>query len=503
MKILEFLNYDNLKVKWKILFFVVPLIFVLTISFGIIVGTIAIEEADRSITEINKSNFENMAEFTRDLLLMHHISKGLPESNKESFETLKVLIRNKRFGKTGHIYCLNSKGILVIHPTNEGENIYNATDYDGFYFVREMIQKKNGWLRYPWKNPYEERYPFKLTRFIYFEPWDWIIAVEAYEGEIYHEASLIKSYLFTKILLIIIISILISIILMYWVSSTIASPIKNMIEVVRKIKSGKLNERIPLESRDEIGELAQNFNSMVEILKRNQEIEKTLNQKQKMASMGVLASEVAHEINNPLGIILGYTSYLEGKISPDDPTYKFIKEMKKETQRCKKIIENFLNFARIPEPVFKKNDLNQVLDEIITFASNHPDINNIKIIREFNENIPLIKFDEDQIKQVAINLILNAAEACKGNGQLIVKTDFGSSDYIDIIFQDNGSGIPPEHLGKIFEPFYTSKPKGTGLGLAVTKQIIKQHFGHISIESAVGIGTKVTVSLPIGDGKGW
>ncbi|MCX7913897.1 MAG: Cache 3/Cache 2 fusion domain-containing protein [Thermodesulfovibrionales bacterium] len=499
MKILEILNYENLKIKWKILFFVLPLIFILTISFGIIIGTIAIEQADKSITEINKSNLENMAEFTRDLLLMHHITKGKPDLNRESFETLRILIKNKKLGKTGYIYCLDSKGNLTIHPTNEGDNIYDATDYDGFYFVREMIQKKNGWIRYPWKNPYEEKYPFKLTRFVYFEPWDWIIAVEAYEGELYYEAAIVRNYLLTKIILIIIVSILISIILIYWASSTIAAPLKNMIAVVRRIKSGRLNEKIPIESRDEIGELAQNFNHMVEVLKKNKEIEKTLNQKQKMASMGVLASEVAHEINNPLGIILGYTSYLEGKVSPTEPAYKYLKEMKKETQRCKKIIENFLNFARIPEPIMKKNDLNHVLDEIINFAMNHPDINNLKIIKEFNENIPLLKFDEDQIKQVAINLILNAAEAMKEDGQLIIKTDFGSDDYVDIIFEDNGCGIPPEHLGKIFEPFFTSKPKGTGLGLAVTKQIVKQHFGHISIESAVGVGTKVTVSLPIGE----
>lgn len=489
--------YNNLKIKWKILILVLPFVTIMIVSVGAIIGYIATQQAYKGITVTSKADIEHMTEFARDLLATHHIYKGTPESNPTAFENLKQIIKNKRIGKTGYIYCITTKGVLTIHPAREGDNISDAVDFNGHYFIREMLEKKNGWIRYPWKNPHEAEARMKIVRYLYFEPWDWIVAVGPYEDEFYEEASLIKEHIITNIIVIIFLSIILSVFLVTWASSTITAPLNKMIEIVRKIKSGKLNERILLNSHDEIGELAQNFNNMVEILKKQKETEKTLNQNQKMASLGILASEVAHEINNPLGIILGYTSYMESKVSPEEPVFKYIKEMKSETQRCKKIIENFLHFAKIPAPELKERDLNMVLDEIVSFASNHPDTQNLEIIKKFDKDIPPLMFDEDQIKQVAINLIMNAAGAVENKGQLIVKTEIGDDGFVNIIFQDTGAGIPEENIDRIFEPFFTTKSKGSGLGLAVTKQIIKQHLGKIYVESKVGVGTKMTVSLPI------
>ncbi len=490
-------RYNDLKIKWKILFLVLPLVIILIISVGSIIGSIATHQAYKGITATSMADIEHMTEFARDMLDIHHKYIGTPESDPESFQHLKQILKSKQIGKTGYIYCITSKGVLTIHPAREGDDISEVTDFKGYPFIKEILEKKNGWIRYPWKNPNETEARMKLVRYMYFEPWDWIIAVGPYEDEFYEEPSSIKNNIYTNIVIIIFVSIMISVFLVSWVSSTITAPLNKVIEAVRKIKGGKLNERISINSHDEIGELAQNFNNMVQILKKQKEMEKVLNQNQKMASLGILASEVAHEINNPLGIILGYASYMEGKVSPDEPVYKYIKEMKSETQRCKKIIENFLHFARIPDPVLKEKNLNIVLDEIVSFASNHPDLQNIEIIKEFDENIPLVMFDEDQIKQVAINLIMNAAGAVQNKGQLTVKTEIGEEGFVNIIFKDTGVGIPDEIIDRIFEPFFTTKPKGTGLGLVVTKQIVKQHLGKIYVESKLGAGTKITVSLPI------
>ncbi len=489
--------YENLKIKWKILVLVLPLVMILLISVGTIIGSIATHQAYKGVTDTSMADLDHMAEFTKDLLAVHNLYIGPPETDKKSYENLKSIIKNKKVGKTGYIYCIDTKGLLTIHPAREGDNIYESTDTNGFHFIKEITEKKDGWIRYPWKNPDDIEARMKIVRYVYFEPWDWIIAIGSYENEFYHEASLIKNYIFINMLTIILISILVSIFLVLWASSTITAPLKNMMEVVRKIKGGKLTERISLNSQDEIGELAENFNRMVEMIEKQKDMERTLNQNQKMASLGILASEVAHEINNPLGIILGYASYMEGKVSPEEPTFKYLREMKNETQRCKKIIENFLNFARIPEPVLKENNLNLILDEIVNFASNHPDLQNIEIIKDFDKNLPLVMFDDDQIKQVAINLIMNAAGAVKNRGQLIIKTELGPEGFVKIIFQDTGVGISAEDMDRIFEPFFTTKPKGTGLGLAVTKQIVKQHLGDIHVESGLGIGAKITVSLPI------
>jgi two-component system NtrC family sensor kinase len=489
--------YKNLKIRWKILVLVLPFVMILIISVGVIIGSVATNQAYKGITATSLADIDHMTEFARDLLTTHHIYIGTPESDPASFENLKQIIKSKQIGKTGYIYCITTKGVLTIHPAREGDNISDATDFKGHYFIKEMLEKKEGWIRYPWKNPHENEARMKIVRYLYFEPWDWIVAVGPYEDEFYEEASLIKEHIMSNMVAIVFISIVLSVLLVSWASSTITAPLNNMITIVRKIKGGKLNERISLDSHDEIGELAHNFNNMVEILKKQKEMEKTINQDQKMASLGILASEVAHEINNPLGIILGYASYMEGKVSQEEPVYKYIKEMKSETQRCKKIIENFLHFARIPAPDLKESNLNTILDEIVSFASNHPDLQNIEIIKDFDKDIPLLMFDEDQIKQAAINLIMNAAGAVQNKGQLLVKTEIGEEGFVNIIFKDTGAGIPEENIDRIFEPFFTTKPKGTGLGLAVTKQIVKQHLGKIFVESELGVGTKVTISLPI------
>jgi two-component system NtrC family sensor kinase len=236
---------------------------------------------------------------------------------------------------------------------------------------------------------------------------------------------------------------------------------------------------------------------MVEIIERNSEMEKALNKQTKMAALGVLSSKVAHEINNPLGVILGYASHLEGKVAPDTPIYRYVQDIKTESRRCKKIVEELLSFARVPAPKLLSKDLSGILREIVQFASNLPETRHCEIVTRFPDNFPLVRVDEDQIYQVAINLILNAANAIEGPGRIVVGTEFDPKGEAIITFEDTGPGIPDELREKIFEPFFTTKPQGTGLGLAITKQIVKQHLGTISVESKPGAGTKFSIHLPI------
>jgi two-component system NtrC family sensor kinase len=250
-----------------------------------------------------------------------------------------------------------------------------------------------------------------------------------------------------------------------------------------------------VEADDELGELAVAFNRMTSIIRHNREMEATLAQQGKMASLGVLSSGVAHEINNPLGVILGYAAYLEGKMSEDDPGYKYIHEIKRESKRCKKIVQDLLNYARTPKPTLEKLDLNALLEQIVDFAANHTDMHDVRVVREFAPDLPKVSLDGDQMRQVAINLILNAGSAMGRGGVLTVST--AREEGVAVIrFRDNGSGISAENLEKIFEPFFTTKEKGTGLGLAITRQIVEQHHGRISIESVPGEGTTVTVRIP-------
>ena len=415
---------------------------------------------------------------------------------KRSFEELKEKLKNKKVGQTGYIFCMDSKGNFTVHPTGEGKNFFTTKDTDGFPFIKEMCENKRGWIRYPWKNPGTKSPRMKIVRYEYFAPWDWIVAVGSYEEEFYHEANEIKGRITESLVVLTLFVSVIAITLVFLASKVLTDPLGHMLEVIRRVKRGRLNEQMEVDTADELGELAAAFNRMTEIIRHNKEMEANLAQQGKMASLGVLSSGVAHEINNPLGVILGYAGYLEGKLDPEDPNYKYIHEIKRESKRCKKIVQDLLSYARTPRPTLEQTDVNALLEQIIDFAANHTDMHHVSVVKELTRNLPLIMVDGDQMRQVAINLILNAGAALHEGGRLVVGTS-RDEEYVHLTFTDDGSGISPENLEKIFEPFFTTKTKGTGLGLAITKQIIEQHHGKIAIESEVGKGTTVVILLPI------
>lgn len=421
---------------------------------------------------------------------------------RRSMEDLKRKLKSKKVGRTGYIYCMDLEGTLTIHPDAEGSNIADAVDFTGKPFVREMIENRNGWIRYPWRNVGEDLPRMKIVRYRYFQPWDWIVAVGSYEDEFLQEARQIKSSILSSLLVITFFVGLTAVLLMFLAAQVLTTPITRMMDAIRQVRKGRLDVRMKVESRDELGELAEAFNRMTEKLQRNQEMETTLAQQGKMASLGVLSSGVAHEINNPLGVILGYAAYLEGKLEQDDPRFKYVHEIKRESKRCKKIVQDLLNYARTPRPDLRETDINDLLGQIVDFAANHTDMHNVRIRKDFTSRLAPVRIDGDQIRQVAINLILNAGAAMPEGGELTVTTRQADDKWVELVFADTGSGIPEEYLEKIFEPFFTTRPKGTGLGLAITRQIIELHHGEIRIDSTPGQGTTVVIRLPAVSGTG-
>jgi two-component system NtrC family sensor kinase len=417
---------------------------------------------------------------------------------RRSFEDLKEKLKNKKVGRTGYIYAMDSKGNFTVHPDYEGENHFDAKDAGGHAFIRDMCETKNGWIRYPWSNPGDPAPRMKIVRYVYFPPWDWIVAVGSYEDEFYAAANAIRGRTFVSMVVLTLAACLVSTLLVGLAAKVLSDPINHMIEVIRQVKRGRLDQRMEVTSNDELGELAHTFNRMTDIIKRNQEMEAALAQQGKMASLGVLSSGVAHEINNPLGVILGYASYLEGKIPADDPNFKYIHEIKRESKRCKKIVQDLLSYARTPQPTLEPTDLNLLLGQILDFAANHTDLHQVSVVRDFATDLPLVPADGDQLRQVAINLILNAGAAMPDGGTLTVATAVDADGEMALIrLSDTGVGISEEAQEKVFEPFFTTKARGTGLGLAITRQIIEQHHGRITLESEVGRGTVFTIRLPL------
>ncbi|EAT16491.1 cache domain-containing protein [Desulfuromonas acetoxidans] len=412
---------------------------------------------------------------------------------QQALNDLKEKIKQKKVGLTGYIFCMNSKGTFTIHPQDEGQNFIDIRDRSGHEFIREMCEKKQGWIRYPWGDEGAAR--MKIVRYEYFEPWDWIVAVGCYEDEFYEAANTISWNSAKLTLAVTLLTSLICVLLVSYASKVFTDPIREMIRVIRRVKKGHLDEQMDIDSNDELGELAHTFNRMTEIITQNQEMQASLAQHGKMASLGVLSSGVAHEINNPLGVILGYAGYIENKIGEKDPNYHYIHEIKRESKRCRKIVQDLLSYARTPQSVLEKTDINALLDQIVDFAANHTDMHHVTIVKNLSPGLPELNIDGDQMRQVAINLILNAGGAIKDHGRLEVETRRDNEDIL-IIFRDSGVGIEQEILERIFEPFFTTKEKGTGLGLAISKQIIEQHHGSIHMTSTPGVGTTVTVRLP-------
>lgn len=420
-----------------------------------------------------------------------------PEFERQSLATLAEQIKSKQVGRTGYIYCMTSDGTLTIHPDAEGDNILEATDSSGRTFIAEMVTRKDGWIRYPWKNDGDSSSRMKIVRYRYFAPWDWIVAVGSYEDEFYQAANDLKWRIAMHVLLLPLLIGLLAAALVFLAARTLTEPLRRLMAVIRRVRQGRLDEQVPITSRDEFGELAVAFNRMTRILRKNQELEAALAQQGKMASLGVLSSGVAHEINNPLGVILGYAGYLEKKIPAEDPNFTFIHEIKRESKRCKKIVQDLLSYSRTPKPVLAPTDVNRLLRQIIDFAGNHTDLHHVTITAQLESDLPMIAADADQLRQVAINLLLNAGAASPDQGVIRVSTLLENERWLCLTFQDQGEGISEEHLEKIFEPFFTTKTRGTGLGLAITKQIIDMHQGDICIDSEPGRGTTVIIRLPL------
>ncbi len=278
--------------------------------------------------------------------------------------------------------------------------------------------------------------------------------------------------------------------------------IKKASSVIR-LKTDQLVEaRDHLEEK--VGERTQEIKQTYE---RLQETQKRLSRSEKLAGIGTLAAGVAHEINNPLASVAGCAEGLINRMdnvdfkSKDDEDVfpDYLKTICDETYRCKSIISKLLDFSRRQVPVFGKVDINGLLSDIVKLAGRQKELNNLSIELNYSSKPIIIYGDTNQLKQVFLNMILNAIDAIKDGGQIRIST-CRSEDDAQIKFENSGCGIASENLDKIFEPFFSTKSpgKGTGLGLSICYGIIEEHKGKILVSSdGVGKGAIFTIILPV------
>jgi signal transduction histidine kinase len=220
-------------------------------------------------------------------------------------------------------------------------------------------------------------------------------------------------------------------------------------------------------------------------------------QTEKLAALGRMAAGIAHEINNPLAGILLFSTNMLKKAPNEGPFKEGLEIIIQETLRCKTIIEELLEFSRESKPNMVLTDLNDVIEKAIHILENECRLRRIKLERHLSRQLPNLLLDGNQIEQMLVNLLLNAIQAIEEQGTIKVWS-YASPDRkcVRMDISDTGCGIPPEHMSRIFEPFFSTKPKGTGLGLAVTYGIVHKHGGHISATSQPGQGTQFTVEFP-------
>jgi len=233
--------------------------------------------------------------------------------------------------------------------------------------------------------------------------------------------------------------------------------------------------------------------------KKLQETHLQLVSSEKMASLGKLAAGIAHEINNPLGGILIYASLMMEDLPEGDPKRGDLARIVQEAGRCKDIVKSLLEFARQTEPKMEPVDINRAIVEGLFFLENQALFHNIRIVKNLDPSLPPAMGNSGQLKQVFMNIVINAAEAMHGTGSLTITT-YPAPDRNSILmeFTDTGEGIPEENLSRIFDPFFTTKDVGigTGLGLATSYGIIEDHGGKILVKSKVGAGATFTIELP-------
>jgi signal transduction histidine kinase len=315
----------------------------------------------------------------------------------------------------------------------------------------------------------------------------------------------------------------------FLLSRVLVKPVKELVSLTKKISEGNLNQTIEVHSNNEIGQLISSFNRMIEQLREKQEkIEKHLeslelaNKKlketqeelirsEKLASIGRFAAGVAHEVGNPLGSILGYTSLLASEGIDKETGKDYLKRIEKEIERINRIVRELLNYARPTKFEIKEVEVNQIIENTLSLLSYQKSFKNIETRLEFQPHLPPIQGDESQLSQVFMNIILNAVDAMPQGGTLRIKTEecivgngfstkFSEGDrLVRIKFSDTGIGIKQEDLKKIFDPFFTTKDpdKGTGLGLSVSLRIVESLGGEIKVESEPGKGSTFEVYFPV------
>ena len=336
----------------------------------------------------------------------------------------------------------------------------------------------------------------RLVRYEFYSP----VLVEKEVIGIFHITLTNEAYLhvirlvWIKMIMLGILSLLVGVLLAFFLGTQISRPIKELVKGAESVSGGNFKWDVVINSKDEIGKLAASFRNMTERLDKN--IASRI-KNEKMAVIGQLSSVLAHEIRNPLEPIKGSAELLKIYYPEEKQIIKFAGIIQEEVLRLISFIDNFLDFARPRDPEFRQINLNILIDKTFILLEKMIEDKHIEVEISQNNKLPPVTGDASMLKQVVLNVILNAIQAAgKGHGFIRVSTDYNHG-MAELIITDYGRGIEKDKLEKIFDPFYSTKAEGSGTGLTTSQRIIEQHGGRINVESEPEKWTMVQILLPV------
>jgi two-component system, NtrC family, sensor kinase len=316
--------------------------------------------------------------------------------------------------------------------------------------------------------------------------------------------------------------VLVAVLILFLVRTSVSRPIEELIERIRAMAEGSWENRIEIRGENEISALAVEFNRMCEkideaykrLLKEQQDrlsLERNLRQSDRLASVGQLAAGLAHEIGTPLNIIGGRAEFLLSRPRSSDEIRDNLQVVRSQIDRIAGIVRQLLEFSRRREPAFRSVELAPLLEKVTGLLAHKIGEKQARVECNIDKALPTIPADPDQLQQVFLNLFLNSLQALRLGGLIKIRASMvetrnesgaladGREPRLAIEFEDNGAGIPAEHMSQVFDPFFTTKDvgEGTGLGLSVSYGIVKDHGGEIRVDSQVGRWTRFTILLPV------
>jgi two-component system NtrC family sensor kinase len=409
------------------------------------------------------------------------------------FDKVIELVNDIRIGKHGYAFLVDQSGRTIAHPFIKPYE-YDLTKYEDprlREFIVDIITGESGWRTY-----YDD-FGEKAAAFAHVPATGWSLAVSIPIEEFKREAKAIRARVLELVLAILIVAGAGVGILSY----QLLKPVKRLVVATEQMAGGDLRQAIPVRSRDELGTLTRSFNRMVRNLRK---IQTELIRSEKLISLGRLSAGVAHEIRNPLNAMKGAIVYLQKRRSEDSVIHEYTQLILEEINRLNEFVTDFLYFAKQSPPNRVPTDFNELLHNALNLLDEDFRTKGITVSFQANSSLPHLEIDPYQMEQVFLNLFVNAVHAMPNGGTLTVSATLQkdvrkgiTTSKAVIEVKDDGIGISQEHLKSIFDPFFSTKETGTGLGLPISLGIIEGHGGTMQILSKEGEGTTVIVALPL------